>query len=459
MKNLICCCLSFLLVQFVHAQNIPNGDFENWIDRTSVSLAHFNVLGDVQQTTDRTEGNFAIKLTNTKTPGSDDNFGLLANAQISSNLNGGHPYDEAPLSFRFDAKYDLAIGEAAQLVAALKLNGNIIATAQIFLEGNSGDTFTRFSVPINYQISAIPDTVIILASSKDLEEDTIVGNGYVILDDMHFASFTTRDKALMNGGFELWDTAKRPVPDEWTTTDDFLAGFGLGFDSKSVTKVSGREQGSAVMMKSVPLSRSENVAGIVGTAKNVEGFERPNFPVDRNWKYMRGHYKYNNGGADSAYIAIGMFKAGVPIAFEAFTIGDNANNWTEFSIPIQYLAPQIIADSATVILASANPDEVKSASSVLTVDDLMFSDNGLGYVDLNKNRLKIFPNPVEDVITWEGIKFSEEVQFQIIDGQGKVCQEGILDNNKIQCSELKPGVYWLNLNGKEIRTSKMILKK
>jgi hypothetical protein len=460
MKKLLFTVIALFGCILSKAQNVPSIGFEDWVDKKTSTLEDFITLGDVSQSTDAKKGSYSIKLVNTNGPGNSDIFGLVANTEISSKLQGGEPYDEAPLSLRFEAKYDLALGDAGTVISAFMLNGNVLGYASIILEGNSGDTFTRFSVPITWNLSAIPDSVIIVISSKDLETDTLNGDGYLIVDDLHFTTVTTRNKAIANGDFEKWGTTTRSVPKGWFTTDDYLEAVGAKSNDISVSKTNDKHGGaSAVRLESIALG-ADPAAGIVLTGKGLENFEKPAFSVSKNFKYLEGWYKYTPQGGDSLYIAIGLFKAGTPIAYALWQSNTPKNDWTYFSIPITYFIPSIMADSATIVAAGANPDAAKGVGTLLFLDDLQLSDTKLSVEELNLYKLHMYPNPIQNIVKLDGIPQLTGTAYMIVDLNGRIVSEGEIDySHQLDLSNLEKGMYFLNLHGDAVRLSKLILKQ
>jgi len=453
--------LPILLFQFISlAQSIPSGDFEDWVERDNFKLDSFTSFGEVSRSNDAHEGNYALRLDNIDNPNG-DRSGFIANASIGMNIEGGQAYDEAPLSMRFYAKYDLAVGDIGQIVSLFLLNGNIIGSARIDLEGSTNDTFLKFSVPIQWAISAIPDTMVVIMASRDLDEDTVAGDGYLIVDDFHFATITHRDKDLANGDFESWSSEGNMAPRNWFTTDDFLAGLGVQPPHALASRSTDAHAGMYSLHLRNAQVGTEVFPGVAGSVQSFEGLEKPGFPVNRNWKYLEGWYKYQSSGADSLTMTVGMFKLGVPLALGIHKSNKSVSDWTYFSVPLTYFTNLVVADSATVVLTSSNPEKANDGNTQLWVDDLKFTDSPLNVYDRSANKLKFYPNPFTDQIVLEGVNKIDGARYQLIGIDGKIVEEGEISNQKvIQVDKSLPnGVYLLNLNSDRIKLSKMLIKK
>lgn len=78
----------------------------------------------------------------------------------------------------------------------------------------------------------------------------------------------------------------------------------------------------------------------------------------------------------------------------------------------------------------------------------------------NSIDLNLYPNPVNDVVTIEVDK--NYVDIQVVDLLGKtvLSQSNIRENNKVNVSELKNGVYFISVlkNGMILKTEKLVVK-
>lgn len=64
-------------------------------------------------------------------------------------------------------------------------------------------------------------------------------------------------------------------------------------------------------------------------------------------------------------------------------------------------------------------------------------------VENAENNLLLFPNPVQDKLTIQGI--APNSIFQIIDINGRVVKSGVLNGNQVEVSTLSKGNYWIQL--------------
>jgi hypothetical protein len=440
----------------VFGQNIPNGGFETWNPVSSFVVDDWAAYGNVKQTTDAYEGTKAIRLENdwfTETPG------FVATGNVGEDDLGKIPYDEQPLSMRFRAKYDLELGDSALAAAIFYAKGNAIGTALFHIEGNSADTFIRFSVPITWAVSTDPDSVAIVLSSMDLETDEFNGDGYIIFDDFHFATISTRNKEVPNFGFEDWTTKTLDKPEGWYTTDDFLFDlFGQNMPTPFVVKSNkGRSGTSALELTSQELDE-DPVPGIV-LSGGIEAIEGPTIQVSKQWKYIEGYYQYMPKNGDSMFVIATMYKAGLPIGNAQFATDAEATSYTYFAAEIQYLFP-VTPDSASIIISTGNLEESRGIGSKLIIDDVQFSDHNASVFDLDQNKLTVYPNPFSSEINIEGVDQMIGADYVVVNAMGVTIAEGTLERGlSLDLSDNLPGIYILHINGRYVNTSKILVKE
>jgi hypothetical protein len=457
MKKSINLLLALLVVTTANAQNIPNGNFEDWGVHSTEALDDWDVSGNVTSSTDAFAGSKSLRLENTV---SNKTRGFITTGPFVGNKLGGVPYDEQPLSVRFRAKYNLALGDKAQVACLFTYRGNTIAYAGLDIEGTSKDTFAYFSIPITWSLSTNPDTVAIAISSLNLESQDFNGDGYFIIDDFHFASISTRNKAVPNGDFEDWTTDTRDDLTSWYTSDDYLLDVsGYQFPNPLVVKSNkGRSGTKAVEMITRKLN-DDLVAGIIILGNSLENFDKPAAPVSNRWKYIEGYYQFIPQNGDSAFFAVVLFKSGIPIGGAEFTIDQAAYSYKYFAQELSYFVG-LTPDSASVFIASSNPDDSRGDGTWLLLDDLKFSDNNSSVFNLNLNKLTVYPNPFKTEIRLSGIDQMIGADYMVVDVLGKPIVKGNLERNQvIDLSDQISGVYVLHITGKHVKTTKILIKE
>lgn len=437
-----------LAVSFANGQDIPNGSFENWEDAYFSKQAEWNTLGNVETVTDASEGNRAVKVMNVINDPFDIGFGIVTNINIGGvGLNGGWDYDEVPLSANIDAKFDLTPGDSAQVIFGFQKSGSLIGIAQLYINGNSNDTFTTFSIPIQWFLTATPDTIQVMLTSRNINKSSSNGNGYVIYDNIRLTSFSTENRNVLNPSFENLDTDTIAHPADWVTSDMVLyTNLGIRLPQPAVSASNDRKEGgSAMKLSNVSYGNNEIAPGVAIPGSMFVGLDKPSLPVSKRWNYIEGWWKYSSG-IDSARIVVVMFKNGQPIGITTDSILEQRTEWDYFAFPIQY-ATADIPDSALLIIASANYDEPLGTNATLLIDELAFTDvaavERLSYADI-----KIGPVPVVDELFIESEDHFTGI-IEIYDPLGKILLQKEVNGERsltIATSEWNAGIYYLIMN-------------
>lgn len=317
--------LALLVVTFAFGQqNIPNGNFEDWGVHQTQVVDNWDVSGNVTSSSDAVKGSKALRLENIA---SSKTRGFISTGPFIGDKLSGVPYDEQPLSLRFKAKFDLALGDRAQIACLFSYKGNTIAYAGLDIEGNSNDTFASFSVPITWNLSTNPDTVALVVSSLNLETQQFNGDGYIIIDDVHFSTISTRNKELPNGDFENWTTETRDDLKGWYTTDDYLIDIsGYQFATPIVAQSNKGRSGTKAVELTTKELNGDLLPGMILVGNSLQDFERASFPISNRWKYFEGYYQYNPVNGDSAFFAAFLYKSGIPIGTAQFVAHKKASS-------------------------------------------------------------------------------------------------------------------------------------
>lgn len=457
-------CITLLCVSFgfiVVAQNVPNGGFENWAIEDHFRLNDWVSYGFPKRTNDATSGNYAVNLENYANNQGKYYGSSLYNVDWQNGSVDKFPYDGDPLSMVFDTKHELGLGDTADLIAGFYEKGNWIGDAKIQLDGSTNGQFVTYSVPIVwYSTSRTPDSVFIGMRSSIHPEAK--GPGYVIIDDYRFENIGYRTKEITNYSFENWSNVGVEYPEDFMSLD-LLAyrewgGFLL---NPSVSADSNAFRGNTCLKVSNFDDWNNQIGeGAIFTGDTFTDAWRPAFSVDQKYTYLQGYYKYIKGGSDEATIDLNMFIAGNAFADGAFVITENQPSWTFFSIPINYYV-DLVPDSATIRIVSAESNKGTSSETTLYLDELAFVnelDNRVSIQDINESLYKVYPNPCRNALTLE----SDGGEFELLDIQGKTQLTGILQSgtSKINTQSISQGIYTLIITDNRNRKwQKRIIKQ
>ncbi len=145
-----------------------------------------------------------------------------------------------------------------------------------------------------------------------------------------------------------------------------------------------------------------------------------------------------------------------------YNINQSMGSFETISLDLETLKPAewsgIAQDFQVAIRNTANAGNASNADGNFVIDRIVFSNNStLSTADFNLSKTLIYPNPAKDVVN---ISSSSDIStVKIMDITGKlVLSATTLSNNSINVSNLKTGVYILNItliNGNQ-STKKLI---
>lgn len=452
--------ISILFGITVLAQNVPNGGFEAWEIEDFYVANDWVSYGKPQRTEDANVGLYAIELFNFAN--SEGNY--VGSSIYNVDWQGGgvdkFPYDGDPLSMVFDAKYDLAAGDSAEFTSGFYEKGIWIGDARIKVTGNSGGTFLTYSVPIRwYTTSRTPDSVYIGMTSLS-QEGNANGPGSIIIDDFRFENIGNRTVEINNYDFEEWTNEGVHYPTGWMPIDllAFKEWGGFLLNPSVVQNTQPFRGTNCLAIHNFNSWNSDVGEGACFTGDTSSDAWRPQFPINEKYKYLQGYYKLENGGDDTAEISFNVFKLGNYLGEGKIRLGGNSNGWAFFSIPVTYYA-DFVPDSATIRLVSSINQADNSPNTTLFVDELKFVntiENKVSVANLERDELKIFPNPFESKLTL----IAEGGSFVIADLLGRKVKQGSISSKSIQIdlTSLPSGIYTITLTNNEQQWQKKIIK-
>ncbi|MFY0645054.1 MAG: T9SS type A sorting domain-containing protein [Bacteroidia bacterium] len=432
----------FICVCAILNAQIPNSGFEDWSAVSIPQLEDWNSLGNVELTTDATDGTKAIKLVNDSALGT---FGGITNTDLNDEFTGGQPYTDIPLTMSFSCKYDLAPGDIGKIYAVFKAQGVALGVVDFTINGNSADTFVRFNYAVQWTTQINPDTLIVVMASTDIENPNVNGNGYVIIDDITFRNFGTEKDSVDNNSFENWGSIDIEHPNSWFTTDLFLKEeFNLPIVLNSVTKATNPHSGNgAIKLRNVDVD-GDLIPGIAVTGDGLSSLTTPSFAVNQRWKHIHGLYWFDQDSTDVANVTATFFLNGALIgAAQVDFTEDHLDDYKYFSGEIQYFSAGI-PDSASIIIATGNIENPVGTNTTLWVDDLSFTNHTLTIEEIERSELKVFPNPCLDVLNISSHNAQESILYTL-DGREVIRTTDSLLNLR----EIESGTYYLQVWGKD----------
>ena len=444
------------------AQNIPNGDFEDWQKRNHYSLnSWYSTLKNVERTTDAKEGQYAIKLTNTYSATSNGTRGLARNLDLNNKekINGDAVSGDA-LSISFWCKYDLAVGDTARFYVILREEGVYKGKVDFRFTGSSSDEFVKFAVPIEWNTSGNRQIDSAWFYLYSYVETVVDGDGYVIFDDIAFENIGERVGSFRNSGFENWDTTAIEYPNAWRTIDlREYDNFTRYLPAQSAFKVEGD---SAFIGNSLKI-QSYNHNGETRTGYTYIGSEDKHatsrsFAINDTFQYLQGYYRYVDAPQDSVRILMRTYQGSSTMSSANYYLHET-EDWTFFSLPINYGNSTGTPDSAMIRIWSGTATPEDDKYPALYLDNLKFTLEPtplkLGVAELEQE-VTFYPNPTSGFLH---LKTQEQYVSATLTNVLGQSQDIYLSNNIVDLKEEPSGLYYLTLYTAEGKVSTIKVQK
>ena len=118
-----------------------------------------------------------------------------------------------------------------------------------------------------------------------------------------------------------------------------------------------------------------------------------------------------------------------------------------------YSAPFAASSNTKIKAIAVNPDFTTSVIAMST-DVVTSNETEIA----RENSYSIFPNPAKNSILIEG-NIDEIVSYEITATDGKTLQEGLFNNSNISIENLKSGIYFIKIKGKQREKMTRFLKE
>jgi len=261
-----------------------------------------------------------------------------------------------------------------------------------------------------------------MVTSKDFEEPSVKGDGFLIIDDIRLENFGDPSTPVKNNDFEDWDVQNILHPAEWYTTDIYIyETVGIIPPAPLAQQSSDAFSGSKALLLRNRQFGNDILPGLALTG-NFEAFDKPTFPLNQRWEFFTGKYKYNST-LDSAAILVRLFKNGFPISIGYHTIPPAIDTeFKTFGFRMNYTV-QTTPDSASIVIACANGDHPKGANTSLIVDQLEFANQLVGIDNKIPTSFQLYPNPTNGVFHFS--EMMENVEIWNMFGQKLMTFENV----------------------------------
>lgn len=429
---------------------IPNAGFESWTPDSVRTVEVWNTSGPVIKVSDAQIGTSAIKL---ETDFNNMNMptGTLTLGELGGN---GYPYASRADTMKFYAKYFMGTDDSGSAFVYFSKLGSFVGYGELNITGSSGGAFVELTVPIGLIPTVVPDTVFIMFNNSLNEHP----DSWLIIDNIRLYDNGTQTTALPNFSFENWNTFTYQNPNGWLSSNLVIDLFGLLVSP--VSRDTSHSGAWAIKMQNMEIGNGDLIPGIAISTENFDYVDfgpLPSFPISSRYKSLKGYYKWKPINGDTATVKVFMFKNGVKVGAGTFTRTAAVNSYTLFEVPIIYDGSfSGVPDSAAIeLVACYDREEPHGAGSTLWIDDLSFSQFGVGIPAENAEgkTSSVFPNPFSNTTT---LTFYQDqnsnVKLLLLDATGKIVKT--VTNQtfaagksqvEIRADDLPSGIYFYQL--------------
>lgn len=466
-----------LFTLFVNAQ-IVNGNFEVWdnISWEDISDGNSSVHrdgGTASKTTDKQQGNFAIKL-ETKIANGDTMFGYFIFGDFGDEgAQEGYPYTQKPNAITGYYKCDIKTGDSAGLMVVF-MKADTVLSMNMFPLGGTKNSFTQFSFPLSFPGNVSPDSVLIAGVSSNPFNQTAKDGGWIIFDNISFSGAGITQQ-IPNTDFENWVTYGYEDLNGWYTgNDDIYEEYG-GSDKFAVKTTDAYKGTYALEFKTTKIVWGDGSTDYRREVMNFQyGQSNPMGGIVYDGKTIDtlvGYYKYFPTGSDSAEVQL-AFKNMIGWGFNFNLPLTATSSYKQFAIPFDH-SMMGKPDSVRIAFNSSRwPVDSSNVGSKLIVDEVHWKSKPLNtsIADAGKfNVFRSYPNPASEYFTIEFVaENSSSFNLQITDISGKLVHSSSYHaatsgNHAIllNTSSLAKGMYQYSLKNEDqvmIGTGKLVVK-
>ncbi len=443
---------------------IPNWDFELWDHYTVNYPIDWLVLGTVSEAPSYDGSKAALIQGNLNFPG-----GAVAqgNPEGSNDIVLGFPFTARPDSFIFYANYNVQPGDSAIQFVGLKRNGQTVGLTYNYITGNSSNSFKRFSFPLTYSSSAIPDSVAVgfLSTNVFGQPNRL---SWLMVDNVSFSGTTQN---IPNPGFEEWDSLQYDTPERWIYKNDAPLNIHSAYPIEKTTDAHSGHY--AVRLQNILSSPKTESGAMYVVSRNLQNGLIPGCTISERYRNLFGFAKFFPQNNDTALVEITLYKNGQSIGQGQWEVDSTISEYARFTVPIMYYDSISIPDSATID-ASASYTQVHGLS-VLYIDDLGFDGLWMDSIttdipvitsnNTSSVNLRVYPNPANDVLFIKNMGDAVgEAEIEIYNMLGQLVsgtERVWIGNNspaQINIQNLEIGSYILTVSLNGQRSNSLFIK-
>lgn len=257
---------------------------------------------------------------------------------------------------------------------------------------------------------------------------------------------STLSAQLQNGGFEALSSLEMPA--YWTTGIELIViGDSVVVDSaKYLLNSTDVHSGlhAAELRNAYNFTQDHGSPGVWFATPFEEGyggFPAFDVPVVERPEALTFWAKYAPVSGDTGYVEISVYSEfQEQIGIGALRIGDAANTYTAFEVPIDYTS----TDSAAYInvrFVTIVPGGNAHLGTRMLIDDVRIDYVATGIAEADATPLRLSPNPATSDVRITGLNAGHAATARVLDATGRVVLTQSLTNGQLSLDGAAAGTY------------------
>lgn len=255
-------------------------------------------------------------------------------------------------------------------------------------------------------------------------------------------------------GFETWVGAEAgELPEYWGGFNKDVIFGGMNVGSVVSVEKDGTDpyEGMySVKLTSTSVLGGPAIPGILTTGDFIVDWNSQDGGIEGGEAYtelptvLSGQFKYDPVADDTGFVSVWFLQNGVEVGRGRFDFDHGTQDWTSFSVAIDYDAGAA-PDSMNIMFSSSNKESIVPEGSELEIDAISF-ESYLSVDELKKSGLKCYPNPASNHFS---IELDEPAtgEVQLLNATGMIVRRTSFNGNVVSMDglDLPAGVYLLRV--------------
>jgi hypothetical protein len=274
--------------------------------------------------------------------------------------------------------------------------------------------------------------------------------------------YASMAQILPNAGFETWEGTNFPEPVGWNGTDESTSSFGV---SGTIQQSNEAHTGNFALRSEAKYlaAFSRIVPGLCTTGEILlieeEVINGPAYTQRPD--SLAGWYKFTRTNSDTMFIQLVLLDANDDtVGFANYWNITSTSTYKRFSQAIDYHSGSN-PTYGHVIIRHSTSNSANPVGSIMWIDDLEVVFPAGIEDNVNKPRVKIYPNPAEKYVMLDN-PTGQDIELAIYDAIGRRVEKKTIsgEQQRIDVQHLVDGVYFAEIkqNDKVIKVEKLVVQ-